>query len=112
MNYKEYLKTENWQKKRRKVFALHSKRCAVCRKKKATNVHHKSYKRLGDETKRDLIPLCQFHHNEIHKFANQQKINIWQATEQYIKKYRKKPKKKWSYLTPFEREKYLRTGNI
>jgi len=107
MEYREYLKTDKWKKQKKKCFSLNLKRCVVCRKK-VVDVHHKTYKRIFKENvETDLIPLCRFHHFEIHKFAKEKKISIYQATEQILKKYKWKRKKKWDEMTPLERKRLL-----
>src|SRR3990167_3471483 len=99
MDYKKYLTTEKWGKTRHKVFCQHSKRCAVCRKGKV-DVHHKTYKRLCEENVEiDLVPLCRFQHFEIHNFAKLNKIPIYQATEQYIKKHKQRKKLTWNEMS-------------
>ena len=108
MEYKQYLTTEKWAKTKSKVFNLQSKRCAVCRKG-VVDVHHKTYKRIFSENVEiDLVPLCRFHHFEIHKFAKEKKIPIFQATNQYIKKHKQKRKNlSWKTMSPLERKTYL-----
>jgi hypothetical protein len=110
MNYTQYLQSNKWTKKKNQVFGLHLRRCAIC-KKKNVDVHHKTYKDLGSENQEyHLIPLCRFHHFEIHNYSKENKINLYQATEQYIKKHKIKEERKWNNMTPLEVKRYLGKG--
>jgi len=108
MNYRKYLKSDGWLRKRRQVKYWHGKKCHVCNSNKV-DIHHKTYKDLGNEDqKTQLIPLCRNCHFKIHNLSIENKINIYQATEQFIKQNKVKPKKRnWKKMTPFERESFL-----
>lgn len=69
--YAEYIQSKEWQAKRKERIRLD---CGKCRgfhfiaEKKNLHVHHKTYKRLGNENvKTDLITLCSKHHKRVHK---------------------------------------------
>lgn len=73
MDYKEYLKTEDWKQKR----ALKNskrRRCAICGSTKNIEVHHLIYKNLFDITQTDLRKLCQRCHSLTHKLYKDGKI--------------------------------------
>ena len=108
IDYKKYIKSNSWFRKRNQAKYWHGKRCYVCNAKKV-DIHHKTYKDLGNEDqKNQLIPLCRKCHFKIHNICKEQNINIYQATEQFIKMNKKKSKKRnWKNMTPFEREKFL-----
>jgi hypothetical protein len=40
--------------------------CAVCWDPHV-DLHHKTYRRLGEELLDDLVPLCRDHHDELHE---------------------------------------------
>lgn len=64
--YKRYIKSERWKRKRQQVFAHYGKRCYACRKRvRILHVHHRSYRNLTREPMSDLIPLCIKCHKEI-----------------------------------------------
>ena len=67
INYKRYLRSEEWRKKREQVFNAYGKICSVCGSVNNLHVHHKTYERIGKERISDLQVLCSFHHAEIHK---------------------------------------------
>lgn len=65
-NYKRYLKSAAWARKREAVFAKYGKRCYACKTYRGPiQVHHLTYARLGNELMRDLRPLCQSCHREV-----------------------------------------------
>ncbi len=61
--YSEYLKSPVWDSKRRRVLQRDKKICQACQKRKATQVHHLTYERAGDEPLFDLVSVC----NECHE---------------------------------------------
>jgi len=63
-NYKEYLQSFLWFQRRDLMIELYP-RCYSC-KKPATEVHHLTYKNIGNEGKRDLITLCRNCHKKKH----------------------------------------------
>ncbi|WP_131867054.1 HNH endonuclease signature motif containing protein [Bradyrhizobium sp. Y-H1] len=107
MDYKAYLKSAAWKKKRNAAKYWHSKRCAICGKAR-TDIHHKTYKALGDEdAKLHLVPLCRTHHFALHDYAKANGLNIWEASLRYIAVNARRRPRKWKYMTPHEREQYL-----
>lgn len=67
--YKRYIKSERWKRKRQQVFAHYGRRCYACRKRaRILHVHHRSYRNLTREPMSDLIPLCQPCHDKITKY--------------------------------------------
>lgn len=63
-DYHEYLKSERWQNLRKSVLHRDNELC-ICGKK-ATEVHHKTYERLGNEPLSDLVSLCRHCHQNVH----------------------------------------------
>lgn len=108
MFYREYLKSKRWIKKKRQTKYWHGNRCAVCNSKKV-DIHHKTYScGLGNELpKKQLIPLCRFHHGEVHKYAIISKLSLHKATDKYIRENTKKTKMIWKNMTPFQREQFI-----
>lgn len=66
MSYKRYLKTNHWQTTRFLIKAT-KRKCNLCGSKKNLNVHHKTYRNIGNESERDLLLVCKDCHNELHK---------------------------------------------
>ena len=65
--YQDYLKSPHWKQIRDKI-RRRDKRCKICNGKTGLNVHHRSYKHLGDYAKeiKDLILLCRDCHQLFH----------------------------------------------
>jgi 5-methylcytosine-specific restriction endonuclease McrA len=67
--YRAYLKSEAWQKKRRKVLIrdkFECKKCG-CQDRRKLQVHHKTYDRLFKESLSDLETLCKKCHKKVHE---------------------------------------------
>ncbi len=67
MPYNDYLKTDHWQKIRRKALKNARGACQLCNNKDSIlNVHHRTYERRGEELLSDVIVLCQVCHEKFH----------------------------------------------
>lgn len=64
--YNKYLKTEVWAKRRRAVLDNANNICEVCGVATATQAHHVTYQRVGDEIDGDLVALCKDCHKAHH----------------------------------------------
>ena len=61
-DYAAYIGSPAWRTKRRERLALDKGRCVVC-KARAVNVHHLTYRNLGNEDARhDLVSVCRVCH--------------------------------------------------
>jgi hypothetical protein len=67
MPYSEYLKSQEWQEKRKKALRFASFRCQLCNSPERLNVHHRTYEHLGQELMGDLITLCNDCHAIFHQ---------------------------------------------
>jgi hypothetical protein len=65
--YKEYLKTDKWRDKRNRVLDRDKHLCQGCLKRAATQVHHLTYKNIGNEPLFELISVCSVCHCAIHE---------------------------------------------
>lgn len=63
--YVAYLRTPEWRAKRSASLKETGGLCAFCNTK-AKAVHHVMYRRLGSESVRDLVPVCDRHHTVLH----------------------------------------------
>jgi hypothetical protein len=84
--YTAYMKSKEWAIRRYSYFDTHNKQCRACDSVKLIQLHHKTYVRLGDERDQDLVPLCKKCHTALHTFQRKSGINLWRATEIFIKK--------------------------
>lgn len=90
MNYKDYLKSDEWQNKRKLVIIRDWWRCKCCNSTKQLNVHHRTYKTIHTpEEINDLTLLCNRCHSLIHSHNNILQWNLVQPVS-----IKKKPKNK------------------
>jgi 5-methylcytosine-specific restriction endonuclease McrA len=66
MPYQDYLRTPEWQERRKAALKRAGYRCMVCNRSRVLHVHHRTYERRGDELARDLIVLCDECHGLYH----------------------------------------------
>lgn len=66
--YPKYLKTRHWKQKRIEFFnsKYSTGHCVFCKNKKV-QLHHKTYKNIGNEKLKDLVEVCRRHHKAIHE---------------------------------------------
>lgn len=61
--YSDYLQSPQWRALRRKVLARDKGRCQGCLEADATQVHHLTYDRVGNEMLFDLVAMCKNCHH-------------------------------------------------
>lgn len=89
-SYRDYLNTEHWRRvKERYNNSKLPKKCYVCGCRDNLNLHHKTYKNIGNERLMDLIYLCNEHHNIVHKVINFYNKDLWTASRYVRKRYEK-----------------------
>ena len=64
--YASYLASEAWKEKRRLVLIRDRHRCQSCGVRKATEIHHLTYRNLTREFLFELIALCSECHARFH----------------------------------------------
>lgn len=83
--YTTYMRSDAWRSKRALFLASDDgKKCHVCNEpyKKGSHVHHRTYKRFGDEDlSKDLVLACEPCHVLIHEIARETKMSVWDATD-------------------------------
>lgn len=99
--YKEYLKSSHWLnlRKTRIKWRNGKAKCAVCGKESANvQLHHVSYKHLGDEKQSDLIVLCAECHKRVHEdkefLAFMKKHRALYSGQETMKQHKKNMAKK------------------
>jgi len=106
MNYQTYLRSEHWKepKKRFRASRLHKHCCYVCGTRYGLQVHHKSYRRIGNERLHDLLYLCDDCHWSVHhvlKTRGTGSTNLWSIAKKYRKIVAKRGKndaQEWVHL--------------
>ena len=70
--YRDYLKSDHWRQVRAEALSRAGYRCQFrylmlfrCPECERLEVHHKNYKRLGEERAADLKVLCEGHHDMV-----------------------------------------------
>jgi 5-methylcytosine-specific restriction endonuclease McrA len=64
--YYRHLGSDKWADLRRRVFLRSKGICEGCGERRAVQVHHLTYERLGDEMLFDLAAVCMTCHEKIH----------------------------------------------
>jgi len=67
MNYKAYLRTSHWFRKRKAALDHYGSKCSECGYTKHLQVHHKTYANIGNEQMEDLQVLCSVCHKLKHR---------------------------------------------
>jgi hypothetical protein len=100
MKYTDYLKTDDWDKKRKQVYKQAKYKCRLCNKGNVKlNAHHIYYGDLSrTSVSKDLICLCEECHKELHDKLDNSTLLSWasyrdnnqKATKKQYKKYLRK----------------------
>lgn len=85
--YKDYIASDAW-KRRKQWWRDHRRsprrrRCRVCHARHYA-LHHRTYRRLGHERLRDLVPLCHRHHEALHAYQRARLLTVEQATRTFL----------------------------
>jgi 5-methylcytosine-specific restriction endonuclease McrA len=64
--YAEYLQSTAWKEKRRLIMQRCRGYCEGCGSAPATQVHHLTYKHVGNELLFELVAVCDPCHDRIH----------------------------------------------
>lgn len=98
-SYDDYLASDHWAQVRAQYAkSSRPKRCHACRSPRY-QLHHRTYKRLGEEELDDLVPLCRGCHKAVHAWLKRTRCGLWHAHERFQrpvkpkKRQKQKPKK-------------------
>jgi 5-methylcytosine-specific restriction endonuclease McrA len=67
--YEVHLQSPKWKALRKKVIERANGICEGCGRNKATQAHHLTYERVGDEMLFDLVAVCDECHSKVHQKA-------------------------------------------
>jgi len=76
MPYRDYLRTPEWQERRKRILERDGYHCQVCNASEHLNVHHRDYTRRGYEYDSDLTTLCQDCHQVFHENGRLVKVGV------------------------------------
>ena len=65
--YQQYLQTDWWLEIRKRALRKAGYRCQLCYARGSLHVHHRTYRRLGNERMSDLTVLCEKCHGHFHE---------------------------------------------
>ena len=75
-NYHDYLRSEEWQRKRRRRLEMDGYRCQMCGSGMNLQVHHISYDNVRTDAEiDDLVTLCKACHEQVHSTDLEKKAN-------------------------------------
>jgi 5-methylcytosine-specific restriction endonuclease McrA len=64
--YDAYLRSPEWQRKRRHALERADHRCEACGNREQLDVHHMTYENRGQELPSDLVVFCRSCHDQWH----------------------------------------------
>lgn len=78
---KDYIQSAAWQLKRQQILKRDNHKCVVCFSKDRLEIHHISYRHLGNEPLKDLVTVCRTCHQNTHDrsgygYQKQHPVNI------------------------------------
>jgi len=89
VDYSTYLCSEHWLALRKKLMSRKAHQyCRVCLSTSSLELHHRTYKRIGNGDERDVIAVCRGCHQEIHDWAKKSGRSVRLATKDIIKSTR------------------------
>lgn len=77
VSYQDYLRSPHWRRLRAAYRASCLRQdCYCCGEAENTDLHHKTYERMGEERFADLIPLCERCHSLVHVLESRGDLGI------------------------------------
>jgi len=73
LKYGDYLRTPYWKSIRVEMLRIYYHRCAHCPAETQLEVHHMSYRWVGEDHKHldNLVVMCRLHHQRFHDIDNE-----------------------------------------
>jgi 5-methylcytosine-specific restriction endonuclease McrA len=92
VNYKKYLQSPHWYNYKQSVYRDKPYYCYLCQKREKLELHHITYKNLGNENIDDVIYLC----HKCHLYATFSKEK--EKLQKWFERTRKRNLKKRQYM--------------
>ena len=102
--YSDYLGSRHWKNKRIETFSIRGNKCESCGSSENIQVHHTTYKNIGNENVSELMVLCKDCHVLVHKVIKQNNIVKY---SHLIKKKKSKKNKRVKKYKPQHVEKHF-----
>ena len=86
--YKDYINSWEWQKKRLEFIRLAGYKCQRCGRQGSVStlhVHHKTYERLGNELPQDVMVLCSECHKE-EDAARRVRVQVARDRDRFVRR--------------------------
>jgi ribosomal protein S14 len=84
--YTDYMRSPQWAAQRERWKAHRSRRqrrCQACGSR-TYHLHHRTYVRLGREHLRDLVALCERHHDSLHALQRRTGWSLETTSRRYL----------------------------
>lgn len=83
---------DEWFIRKAEYYQRHPRQCAACGSVVRIHLHHIRYSAgIGREPDDDLVPLCEDHHNEVHRVNHRNIASLPEATQFVIESVSGKP---------------------
>jgi hypothetical protein len=66
--YTRYMNSKTWAAVKVRAFRKYGRQCAACGSTKDLHMHHRTYERFTAEWLKDLVPLCEECHTNVHQY--------------------------------------------
>lgn len=86
VDYYEYIGSDEWKRKREEILKRDNYQCMACGGKCNLQVHHLTYKNIGNENEWELITLCKSCHQQYHEVKDRYIESVKQARKEYREK--------------------------
>lgn len=83
-DYHTYIHSPDWEDRKRRYYETHPKRCVICLTYKHIDLHHLSYRNLGNEQDEELVAVCRFHHDMFHAIFGS-KLDMFKDWEYFVR---------------------------
>ena len=92
--YHEYITGPDWAEQRKRFFRskMPKEQCQACGRvwEPGFHLHHRTYKRLGEEHLGDLLLMCADCHRDLHRGHKQSGQDLWKYTKRFVRRKRRK----------------------